>query len=908
MTKKSKIVIGSLIAGAGVLLAAPLVVYGAYYATKNNNIRREIKNYSKNAELKRFQDAESDFNRKNKVISDIRKEINDLNRELDKNKDDENIKKRIEEKGKELETATNSANAAQLEMDKADDNLLTALQTFVKYSDGSEQMKVISADYILAIKRAAERRKETDLNGVDEYYPTKSDSDKIVAYYDKYINQLNEIKYDDLTVVTLAWREGVKYDWEITKSNYAAGGRYLLNSFDYGPASSYPANSFYESIGGINEENSLKALRNLKEAAEKNIILSKVVIKNNVKSILESLYSEDLEKFLNGTKDEMTVEDFIKNSSQTPGLKQFHQWYATEYYSKSDHGQGENLEVLKITKTNKSNELENSIIVNDKPVYGLGFTQKDLDAKNVGLVGITGNEESNGKKLYDAILKMSTTSDDSADAVFQSGYKTTKTATENMTKIAGLVADLIAGEGKAWTAKFKYDANGINNSKIEEVTLEIRDSSGKVTLENFNKWLNQEQFFFGREDKTYYTDDVKKKLETELASDVKQLKDLGYGTLLNNNKEKEYGSITREQFFYGALEAFKGYRQFINQTKEHGLSFFGKKVTDYNPYTYEYTRRAEAGVGAYDGGKASFFFNVDPYYSLPKWSVTSFANHEGIMGHHNQIYYAKQFLAKQDGRSLGDIFHYTSYAEGWALFMEWFGIESGWYGTPNYTSDDYYSIPTDFTVSKGITSFFTAKSPQDVTPEMIAKIKDLHGGVYWKLIDEKNEIQDEKVKAQKAIKLTNMLQYFGALNEAQLRNMRRAVDTAYHGTGISGYNDLQGGASISDVRRFLRANSALGIGDIYSESRRYLNLPGQATSYNAGKEKMLAIYDRVRKHFKLSREEFVQNKKNIEVDGENVLNAEHGFIKELLDYMLINGGLPLDALEKVVEKAYNLKS
>nr|WP_272873008.1 DUF885 family protein [Mycoplasma phocoeninasale] len=152
-----------------------------------------------------------------------------------------------------------------------------------------------------------------------------------------------------------------------------------------------------------------------------------------------------------------------------------------------------------------------------------------------------------------------------------------------------------------------------------------------------------------------------------------------------------------------------------------------------------------------------------------------------------------------------------------------------------------------------------------------------------------------------------MLQYFGALNEAQLRNMRRAVDTAYHGTGINGHDDLKGGASINDIRKFLRANSALGIGDIYSESRRYLNLPGQATSYNAGKEKMLALYDKVRKHFKLSREEFVQNKKHIEVDGKIIENAEHGYIKELLDYMLINGGLPLDALEKVIQKAYNLK-
>ncbi|CRH47972.1 Uncharacterised protein [Mycoplasmopsis arginini] len=34
------------------------------------------------------------------------------------------------------------------------------------------------------------------------------------------------------------------------------------------------------------------------------------------------------------------------------------------------------------------------------------------------------------------------------------------------------------------------------------------------------------------------------------------------------------------------------------------------------------------------------------------------------MGHHNQIYYAKKFLKKIDGLTIGDIFSYTSYVEG----------------------------------------------------------------------------------------------------------------------------------------------------------------------------------------------------------------------------------------------------
>jgi|GEM_PF-1152281 putative membrane protein len=41
------------------------------------------------------------------------------------------------------------------------------------------------------------------------------------------------------------------------------------------------------------------------------------------------------------------------------------------------------------------------------------------------------------------------------------------------------------------------------------------------------------------------------------------------------------------------------------------------------------------------------------------------------MGHHNQFMYADNFLAKVGGVNLGPrTFNYTSYIEGWALFME----------------------------------------------------------------------------------------------------------------------------------------------------------------------------------------------------------------------------------------------
>lgn len=60
----------------------------------------------------------------------------------------------------------------------------------------------------------------------------------------------------------------------------------------------------------------------------------------------------------------------------------------------------------------------------------------------------------------------------------------------------------------------------------------------------------------------------------------------------------------------------------------------------------------------------------------------------------------------------------------------------------------------------------------------IDQIKKLHGGVYWNKVAETNKYTDkDEGHAKAAIKLVNMLQYIGALNEAQLRNMRLVVDT-----------------------------------------------------------------------------------------------------------------------------------
>ena len=344
----------------------------------------------------------------------------------------------------------------------------------------------------------------------------------------------------------------------------------------------------------------------------------------------------------------------------------------------------------------------------------------------------------------------------------------------------------------------------------------------------------------------------------------KKVYDLGYDFLKSSNKT--YGSITEQQFYYGALEAFKGYEQFKKMTMDYGRSFFGNKVPDYDIQTYEYAKRALVSVGAEDPENKRFSFNCDLYYSLPKWSVTSFANHESVMGHHNQFMSADNFLAKVDKVNLGPrTFNYTSYIEGWALFMEWFGIEAGYYGTPDYTSDDYYAVPKDFSFAKGITSFATADNVSKL--EVIEQIKNLHGGVYWNKVAEVNKYtgKDED-HAKAAIKLANMLQYIGA--------------------------------SIKQARDYMTKNSALGIADITSESKRYFNLAGQATSYNSGKEVFMDLYRKIHNKLGLTREQFIN-----QVTPEF---KEHGQIKKFFDLILRNSALPMGAIEEIMKRVYGI--
>ncbi|WP_427902650.1 DUF885 family protein [Metamycoplasma alkalescens] len=898
--KKGLITTGIISATLAIPAVFTLIPYGiqkGYFKTDNL--------------IKQFKESENEFakihGQKKLEIENRQKELAPLIEKYDKIEEE---KKETEGKGLKEKIAKIESEIAELQQEYQNgifEIVLPHLEKIARYANAKDDADVIkyTASYIVTKYKQFNLQLKKLGEKIDLNYPNKDEANQIANFYNDWIESFKEINKSNLNVTSTAWVSGLKYEWEIANNIYSSDLRLVGAFLEWGLSAAYPANTFYGTFTQLTEDKAEKIQKNLKEGIEKGIVLSKVVIKNNIRSFLVAFYQDELKAFLKSSENDKSVLDIIKSSKKVDAkTKAFHEFYVTQYYQASKHGLGENIKELKILKENSINEVEDTIeILNQnrriQKIYGLGLTKKDLDARDVGLSGIPiqGKKEQ-GQRLYDTILKLSTTSNYSSQEVFDSGYETTKTALKNMEIAAKAVAKLITGEDSgAWEPTIQYNPKGVSGKRVNNVQLKIRDEEGNINLSEFNKWMNQEQFFFGREGKEYYNQDKRNELlnDPNLKESIANLDKLGYAHL--KDSKDPYGTITNEQFYLGALEGFKAYQQFRKTTIDEGFSYFPKQVPNYGITIYEFKDREKSGVGAYNGERqseantfGSFIFNADPYYGLPKWSVTSFANHESVMGHHNQIYYAEKFLKTINGQTIGNIFNYNSYIEGWALFMEWFGIEAGLYGEPDFENKDYYASPKDFTKAKGITSFIKAKKVEDVTKDETKQMKELHGGVYWNLVASVKKINNEKEHTLKAAELTNILQYYGALNEAQLRNMRRAVDTAYHGN-VKGEADLPKNPSISDIRNFLKNNSALGIGDITAESKRYLNLPGQSTSYNAGKEEMLNLYDKVRKSKNLSRKDFVSNKENI---------------KEFLNLMLETGALPLDALKEITELHYNL--
>lgn len=85
---------------------------------------------------------------------------------------------------------------------------------------------------------------------------------------------------------------------------------------------------------------------------------------------------------------------------------------------------------------------------------------------------------------------------------------------------------------------------------------------------------------------------------------------------------------------------------------------------------------------ALDGTRPGVFFaNLRSMTEVAKFSMKTFAYHEGVPGHHFQIAIAQELKGLPTFRGM---LPFTAYIEGWALYTEWFATEMGLYRDDPY--------------------------------------------------------------------------------------------------------------------------------------------------------------------------------------------------------------------------------
>lgn len=578
----------------------------------------------------------------------------------------------------------------------------------------------------------------------------------------------------------------------------------------------------------------------------------------------------------------------------------------------------------------ETKEVEQTLTLKDGSlVYGLGYSTKDLKTKGIGIgymnpktgVKSLNGQPYSGNEIYQQMLYNNNSVNTSAQEIYNTGMSLTSSGTSKMKEIASSVIKDIYKEANesSFNPTIWYTDDPFTTKPQQKTINEIVKTNGSDssstdidTFTKFNVWLNQEDFFFGREKITDISDYwIQNTPQIEKYKNI--IKTQGYEEKWSGKTSINGSDVTvsGDKALAGAVLSLVSYTQFKDSTtKSYGDNF--NSIADYVLSPYNFDIREDIGVGM-EGprGSKQFQYNCDPYYSLQKWSVASLTTHEGAMGHHTQQEYWTEYMpGTSDGKVLNDdltpgySFVNDAFHEGWAVFTEWFAAELGTYGTWGSSSKyDGNKVPTDWT--HNTSTILNIKDPTNPTSEEITFIKNYQGGTYWQLVSNITSSNGSSVYtsyadiAVAATKLANMLAYYGFLNESQLRNMRMALDTAVHYKGLNNINDSLGkdGASIQDERDFMKKNSGLGAGDISSESIRYLSIPSQATGYMLGKQIINDLYT------KLKTKAQDINKSNANYDF--VIDGKKD-IKGLFDLILRNGEIPLQVMIDVVTKQFDL--
>lgn len=236
---------------------------------------------------------------------------------------------------------------------------------------------------------------------------------------------------------------------------------------------------------------------------------------------------------------------------------------------------------------------------------------------------------------------------------------------------------------------------------------------------------------------------------------------------------------------------------FIEAMRARLPEFFGilpkaaLELRKVEPFREEGSPAAFYEQPAPDGSRPGVYYvNTFDMRGLPIYEMESLAYHEAIPGHHMQIAIAQELEGIPRFRRFGGN---TAYAEGWALYTEYFPKEFGFF------TDPYMD--------------------------------------------------------------------FGRLSSELLRAARLVVDTGIHAQKWTREQTMQ----------WMRANSPFPERDIFTETNRYIVIPGQACSYKIGMLKILELRELAKQ----------------ELGAKFNLRAYH-------DLVLKDGAVPMDILEENV--------
>ncbi len=645
-------------------------------------------------------------------------------------------------------------------------------------------------------------------------------------------------------------------------------------------------------------------------------------------------------------------------------------------------------------------------------IKGLGLTQTDLNTKDIGIGFSTGkfgadskwNGKSIGLTIYeDYLLYKNTTIYNKAVEVNKEGLKNVGYIVKNMKGVAEFLASKLTSEGDSvWTPQgYTYDENIFDNvpSKPFEAKngLATKNDKGEwVTsdsqLLDFFKWLNADQWFFGRDvapnqvvtlpsevsnwtaDNIYFApneagkngqgkvvpkSEITESLTTKpqasstvsLASettavaspkytgakysfDTKYVSELGSAQINSPElKESNFGdagdlyqqyvveakgiapgaaNISGAQAYAGASFSMDSYYRLRDAILPKVTEIFIKSADSdvHAPSQLDLRTNIITGVGgaAYANG-GTFYLDVNPFYGLQKWSMTTLLSHESLPGHNLQMIYAVDNTSSEYAPQLS----YTSYAEGWGLFSEWLASQYGSYGEPaKVTGAEWQDSAKRMQLPDFDDNAFGEDSKAFETVNINVKEANatMRNGEF---MNGSYETDFKGLSTTDSNSLDqgyyNAMQYFGFLNERQLRAMRMALDTSVHAGGPKIANGVLSdtknanigtaakgtGWSLQDEMDFMHANSGLGQGDITREAQRYLNYTAQATSYLTGENVIEGLFGDASAAYAAA------NNGALFMNYADLVSTQNN-TAPFFNLILRNNDIPLKVLEKYVKQ------